>query len=714
MTGMIRWRVFGFVIVLSLIGCLPAFTQVPTGAIEGVVKDESGGVLPGVTVEVRSPALIEGTRTMVTEASGNYRFLRLPVGTYVIKFSLEGFTSIERTGIVINAGFTATINITLKVGSLTETVTVVGGAPVVDVRGSTARAVLTADVIETIPSARNVFDMSKFVIGASTSTPDVGGSTQHLYTGIQIHGSRGSDRGYYRDGVRVAAYFGDGDAPRMHGMTGAQQEVNYESAAIPASVAHGGMVINMVSKDGGNRLSGTVFASGSFPGMQSSNLDDELRSRGVELTSGTKQVYDVDMTAGFPLKRDKVWLFGDARIYGITTLQANQRGLDGNQAEDYNRRFDYFLKATTQLNNANKLAVSMGYDGNFRPQRREGATFVTDEAAGYNTGGRHPYNRAIVASWTSTRGNNWIFEAGFGYMRVGATTTWQPNSGPVARLDLVTSTLTGAANRVRGDKTFRQDYNVSATHVFNAGGSHQLRFGSNGDWGTFPETRDNKRDMSQNYRNGVPDSVDLYNTPVRANTAIREFGFYVQDSWMIANRLTINAGVRYDYLGVSIPEQYSPAGTWVPERRFDKIPVVTWQDVVPRLGASYDLLGTGRTVLKGSFSQYMGVEAAGIAQQANPNYYSSNRCTWRDLNGDDLATADEISQCQGWTGGVTGTRDPDLRRPYNNEYSLGVQHQLARNLGMSVMYFRRENRDLRNFVNMAVPTAGYIPVPITN
>jgi len=221
-------------------------------------------------------------------------------------------------------------------------------------------------------------------------------------------------------------------------------------------------------------------------------------------------------------------------------------------------------------------------------------------------------------------------------------------------------------------------------------------------------------DMQLRYRNGVPDSVDLFNTPVRANSAIREIGFYAQDSWRIADRLTVNAGVRYDYFRAFLPAQTSPAGAWAPERRFDETPVIPWHDVVPRLGVSYDLLGTGRTVLKGSFSRYLGVEAAGIAQQSNTNYYSTNRCTWRDLNADNLATADEISQCQGWSGSATATRAPGVRRPYNDEYSLGFQHELARNLGLTVMYFRRENRMLRNFANMAVPTDSYIPVQITN
>jgi len=264
--------VWSLVIGMGAALAAPVLAQTPFGAIEGVVKDDSGAVLPGATVEVRSPALIEGARSMPSAVDGAYRFLRLPVGTYVIAVTMPGFATVERREVVINSGFTATIEIALGLSTMQEVVTVAGGSPVVDVRSTTNQTVLTSQAIEAVPSARNVFDMTKFIIGASTSAPDVGGSTSHLYTNIQIHGSRSNDRGYYRDGVRVAAYFGNGDAPRAYGSTGAQQEVNYETAAIPASVSHGGIVINMVSKSGGNKISGSLFASGANDALQSSNL----------------------------------------------------------------------------------------------------------------------------------------------------------------------------------------------------------------------------------------------------------------------------------------------------------------------------------------------------------------------------------------------------------------------------------------------------------
>lgn len=694
----------------------PLFAQTPYGEIEGSLTDESGAALPGATVTVESPALIEKTRETVSDGDGKYRFLRLPVGSYRVHVAMVGFNAVQRDDVMLNSGFTATLNFELKLGSLQETLTVVGDSPVIDVRSTTTQTVLTHDAIEAIPSARNVFDMTKFIIGASTATPDVGGSTSHLYTSIQIHGSRGNDRGYYRDGVRIAAYFGDGDAPRAYGATGAQQEVNYETSAIPASVAHGGVVINMVSRDGGNRPSGTLIVNGTNDNFQSSNLTQELRDRGVVSTSGAKKAYDVDSSFGGPLKQGKMWAFGSARLLSFTSLLANQVDLSGAQAVDFIRRFEYFGKTTNQINASNKLMVSMNYDGSYRPNRRESATFVTEEASGFNTSGRNPYNRTILGNWVSTLSNSWLLEVGWGHSRVGASTVLQQGVDPngFSRLDLVTNTLTGAAIRLRADQTSRDDYNVAMTKVGSWKGSHQIKFGSQGDFGKFPEQQYTLNDTILNYRNGVPDSIDQVNTPVLSETAIREFGFYAQDSWQLASRLTINAGVRYDYFNVFIPGQQAPAGRWVPERTFAEIPVVTWNNVVPRLGVAYDLLGNGRTVLKGSFSKYMGVEAAGVAQSVNPMFRSTNRCAWRDLNSDNAPQADEISQCQGFSGGVSTTYDPDLRRPFNREVSLGVQHEVARDLAMSVMYFRRENRDLRGTFNRAVPTASYVPVTITN
>lgn len=705
------------VLLIVLATALPSAAQTPVGTIEGLVRDTSGAVLPGVTVEVTSPALIEGARTAVTDHTGNYRVLRLPVGEYAVKFSLPGFMTVERDNIIINSGFTATINVELGISNVAETLTVAGQSPVVDVRTTTAQTILSDKVIDAIPSARNVFDMTKFVIGSSTSTPDVGGSTSQIYTPIQIHGSRGNDRSYYRDGINLSHYFGDGDAPHAYGSTGAQEEVNYQTTAIPASVLNGGMVINMVSKSGGNRIGGSLFASGANKSMQSSNLNDDLRKQGVRATAGAKKAYDVDGSMGGPIRKNRIWWFGSARAYSFNQLLANQFFLDGTQAFDFVRKSEYLGKGTWQVTRDHKLSVSLSHERSLRPYRREGATFVLPEAANYNiTVGTKPFNYLFGLNWMGTLGNAWLFEATWSRFAIRFDETYRSEVGPndVAHLDIVTSVLSVAPIRIRRADTNMNAFNGSITHLGKWFGTHELKVGFQMDAGAYKTVRVNHGDIILRFSNGVPNSVDLINTPVSTNHTARNAAVYLQDSWTLVNRVTVNAGIRYDDIDIGVGEQSAPAGTWVPERRTDPKPVKRFRNVVPRLGVAYDLFGTGRTVVKGSVSKYMGVEATGLAESVNPLFWATNRCSWTDTNRDLLAQASEISRCVGWTGGVTTTIDPNLRRPFNREYSLGIQHQLAANLGASVMYFRRENRDLRATRNRAVPADSYIPVDIMN
>lgn len=687
-------------------------------AIEGIVTDESGGALPGVTVEIVSPALIEGQRTAVTDGEGNYRHLRLPIGTYKATFSLPGFSTVEQTSVVLNSGFTATINISLKISSLNETIQVSGQSPVVDVKSTTSQMVLTSEAVNTIPTARSIFDMSKVVLGVSGGTPDVGGSNSVASTATQIHGSIGNDRAYFSDGMRIGVYFGGGDAPRYYGGVGGQEEINYQFSAMQAESPVGGININMVSKDGGNRVSGTMFASLGNDALQGSNLDDELRARGVRATSGIKKVYDVDTAVGGPLIRNKAWLFGSVRSWAVNQLFANQFFPDGTQMFNFERDAERLAKVTWQINNSNKVFVKFDSDGQYRPYRYDSATFYTPDAAAFN---HLRYSQFLMSRWTGSLGMNWLFEASAGYMRSSAARDFRPETlpGAVARLEISSNTLSGAPHptTVKYDRPQRFQYNISATRLLNRLGMHEIKAGTQNSLGDYRDIYDNgdHGEMVLRFNNDVPNSAILYNLPVDSYPLMREYAYFAQDSWRVAKRLTINAGLRYDSFYVSLAEQSAGAGRWVPARSFAAVPdIVAWKNVVPRFGISYDVTGTGKTVVKLSASKYMGVEGANVSQVVNPMFVSSNTCAWTDTNNDRLATGDELSRCSGFSGGITTTVDPNLRRPYNREYSAGLQHELMSNVGLSVMFYRRENRDLRSVQNVAVPTSGYIPVTVNN
>ena len=171
-------RIVGGLAMFLLVAMASSLAVAQTGgsAIVGVVKDESGGALPGVTVTVDSPALIEKTKTAVTDATGRYQVLDLRIGTYAVTFTLEGFKTVRQEGIPLDAAFTATVNAVLPMGAVEEKVTVVAGAPLVDARSSVSERALKPELLNGVPVGRNVWQVAMMVPGATTSKPDVGGS----------------------------------------------------------------------------------------------------------------------------------------------------------------------------------------------------------------------------------------------------------------------------------------------------------------------------------------------------------------------------------------------------------------------------------------------------------------------------------------------------------------------------------------------------------
>lgn len=686
-----------------------ARAQTPFGSIDGVVQDSTGGVLPGVTVMVTSPALIEGTREVTTTDNGSYLLLRLPVGEYDVTYTLPGFQTLKRSKVVINADFTLTLNTELASGGLEETLTVVGASALVDVRNTTSQLSLDAKVVNLIPSSRNLTDMVKFVLGASQTAPDVGGSTSFSYTPMQIHGSRADQRALYIDGFAVNSYFGNGDAPMNFGGTGAKEETNFQTNAIPASFPVGGVVMNTITKSGGNELRGTLYANAQAGRFD--NLDDDLRALGVRATSGSTGSYDIDGSAGGPIRRDKMWFFGAARVYSFSGLVANSFMLDGRQAYDYVRRWDLFEKTTLNLNASNKLVVSHVHDTLLRPYRRDSQAFYTIEA---NVLNYYTPNYQPMVSWTGTRGNAFLYEVQVNHWFRNSLRSYRPEVGPndVTHFDIVRNTYSVAGTTVTN--TLQRGTNIggSVTRVGNWKGSHQVRAGAQFSGGNHRNEWEPHGDMILRFRDGVPDSITQFSTPSFNKTLIRSLGTYVQDSWGLG-RMTINAGARYDYFTSSLPAQSAPAGTWVGARSYDARPVISWHNVVPRLGVAYDLTGDARTVVKGSYSRYIFNQGAGLADAVNPMSQSTSICSWSDTNGDRYAQVNEVSRCAGFPE-LNIALASDLDRPVNTEYSLGIQRQLTGTFAGSMMYYRRENRGNYATANTAVPRDSYLPVVITN
>ena len=684
-------------------------------AIAGVVKDASGAVMPGVTVEASSPALIEGSRSTVTDGNGQYRITDLRTGVYAVTFTLEGFATVRREGIELSASFTAPVNAELKVGGLQETVVVTGESPVVDIQGSVSQSVMKRDVLDAIPTGKDPFAVAQLIPGVTTSAPDVGGSKGMQQPTLQVHGSNTQDMVYQQDGLMVQHVAFSGNQTGFYANDGNYQELAYQTSALSAENGQGGVVINMVPREGGNMFHGAVFFTGATESWQSNNSSEELEAKGLTARNRLQQVYDFNASLGGPVIRDRLWFFGSFRRWGVNTYVANTFNPDGTQALDDNMLTNETIRLTTQINRKTKLNVSFDNQDKWRGHRPgndvSGTVFREPEATVLQTQKR---NFILTGKLYSTLTNTLLLEAAAGVMPVDYNLNYQKSVKPtdIATIDIITGVLSKAATYDTECTGTMPSASASLSYVT---GAHQLKGGWQFRKGFFQEYFRQNENMVIRTRNGIADSVYLYNTPVvHREDLSNETDFYIQETYT-RKRVTINAGVRYEHVRYSLPAQSSPAGRWWPARSFEEVSdLVVWDTIVPRLGVSMDFFGDGKTALKFSASQYTRMEGTGNFSRTNPNGVSTDLRSWRDPNHDGIPQDSELGPSTGWSGGATTTVDPDIKRPNQWEVVGQIQRELSPGFSLSAAYHWRRYHNLYATTNMAVPYTAYTEVTITN
>jgi hypothetical protein len=673
-----------------------AFGQQGSSGIAGTVKDASGGVLPGVTVEAASPALIERVRSAVTDTSGSYRITGLRPGTYTVTFVLPGFTTLKRDGLVLEADFTAPMDVELRVGALEETVVVSGASPLVDVQNTQRREVLTRDVLDALPTGRNYQSIGATLPAVNQGRFDVGGSTAMQQGSLTVYGSSGNDFQVEIDGMSVSASLSSGSCACVYHNDGAYENYIYQVAGGTAENSSGGVRVNMIPREGGNQFrfsSVNLFANNS---MQSVNANDDLKARGLETPAKLAKLFDVNNSLGGPIKRSRIWFFLSMRQWAYNNQVANALNPDGSQAVDDNLIQAYTARITAQLSQNNKLTVM--YDKLPKERKHRDLEILgVEPKATVQQLTPLAYNDQI--KWTSTMTPHLLVEAGLSTNFYIGTRFYQPEVkrptatdpfGDVAKVDLITGTRRNAGLEELYRPFIANNFVTSASYVT---GTHTVKVGMVYRWGWIREVHIVNGDMIQRYRNGVPDSVQVFNTPIeRSDVSLKgDVGVYVQDSWKM-KRLTLNPGIRVEWLNEQIEAQRAPGGRFVGFREFEAVKnVPNWKDVVPRLGAAYDLFGTGKTAIKGSLGRYMQQDATSFASQYNPLVMLNEIRTWTDRNGDDLAQLDEIGPSAINNFGTRSTRNPapDIQRPYQLLYNLGAQHEIRPGLSVSANYFRR-------------------------
>lgn len=701
--------------------------------IAGVARDTSGAVLPGVTVEASSPALIEKVRTVTTDEAGQFRIVDLRPGAYTVVFTLAGFSTVRREGIALTTNFTASINAEMRVGSLEESITVTGESPIVDVQSATQTQVLTRELLDAIPTGRSIWAVGAMMTGISLSEPDVGGSRGMQQVYMAVHGSDRRDNAIQIDGMAVNGIEGDG-AIQNYFNEGMFQEMSYQTSGLTADVQSSGVRLNMIPKDGSNIFKGSAFWSHTPGDWQSNNFTPELASTGLRAPNRVARIFDVNLGLGGPILRDRLWFFSSFRRWGVDqTITDSFYNLDptrrtyqpdlSHQTVDDNVIKSGVARLTLQMAQKHKFAVYLDRIVKFRGH--ECPALSAEEACGIRTPKRY---FTAQAKYTATLTTRLLVEAGWSENdETYATGEAQPSVKPtdVARYDRTSDVRWSSystATTPRADYYFRvpdrHTFSGTATYVT---GSHAFKTGFQLGKGSNTQQRqvNGGIDLVQEYRNGVPVSVVVTNTPVFSQEKIKhDLGLFVQDSWTF-KRMTLNPGLRIELFNTYVPAQEASAGRFVPARRIDKIEnLPNWKDWAPRFGGAYDLSGDGKTAIKAHVGKYMrAFSTVGFANVYNPMAFQTDRRTWSDPNGDDFAQDNEIGPANtpfNISGVSSRTPDPNIRRPYQWEYSLGIQREVMRSVSVSGNWVRRDFRRLFWTDNVLTTHDDFAVVPVRN
>lgn len=730
-----------------------------SGGIAGTARDTTGAVLPGVTVEAASPALIEKVRTVVTDDHGEYKILDLRPGAYAVTFTLTGFNTVKREGLTLSAGVTLPVSADMKVGSLAETITVSGASPVVDVQNARTQNVLTQEILNAVPSSKTLSSLSALTVGvvaggSAIGSRDVGGSAGDFAVISQSHHGSASDGAFRLDGMNQVGLMSNGASRRSQFNQAFVQETVYQTSGMSAEVETGGVDVNLIPKDGGNRFSGTVNGEYTGKNLQSSNFDSKLQARGLTRVGPTIRVYDASGGVGGPLKKDKVWFFTSTRktnarqelagsYFNATqgtlfyTPDLSKPAYQDNPLNDYNStRLTW--QATTKQKVAftfNKQFMCFCYLAVGPARSPEGSW-----------SGTFP-ETTVQGTWSYPVTNRLMFSAGAQWRQDNNQPIRAENVGLNDRSIVNQATGLTYGSFVSGNNPalfnvngWLNDYGVSVSHFYETRaqvtyvtGSHAFKAGYMSKSGF------------QDYGPGIPNFAEQYTfsgtTPIGltelaapgfATTNLKvNLGVYAQDQWTV-RRFTINAGVRLDYLNAYSPAQTRPAGAYTPEFTFGAVQnTPNWKDVSPRLGIAWDIFGNGKTAVKGSLGRYVQSQATQIAQNTNPSNAIAGTAfrTWGDANGNyvpdcNLKSPAANGECGALSNQLFGTTvftstyDPAIIncsncRPNVWEGSAGIQQEIRPGFGVNVTYFHTSLGNFQVSNNAAVSASDYSQYCIT-
>jgi hypothetical protein len=683
---------------------------VTTGSINGIVSDDGGVELPGTTITLSGVAQM-GSRQTVTDERGAYRFAGLSPGEYRLLYELAGMQSLVREAIQVSVGFTATVDVHLRLATIQETVTVTGASPVVD--GSTTRIQTnySADRLSSIPNARDIWAIMAASPGVRQAVVDVGGASSGSQSQFVTYGTRAQNQPMI-EGMLMSQIGSAGGSVTFYYDYGSFQEVSVNAAGNSADMAMPGVQFQFVSKSGGNQFHGSGLANYESEKIQSHNIDADQLARGVASTADNRlhQFYDRGADVGGPVKRDRVWWYAAGR-----DLRSQARYANFPAKPFETRLYNVTAKGTAQLSPNDKL-IGYGQAGKkLQPFRQDTATVggpggsrsfglfdSTDATANQDYIGwvwKGEYNRVLS--------NSALAEIRAG--RVGYTWISGVYSDETRREDIGNLKVTGGNTQWRENVNRNQLLGSVSVLKNDWAGTHNFKAG----FDLYRDTQERDQtgypgNLLLEFNNTVATAVRLYQPSFAINRLLAG-GIYLTDTWNPNERLTLNLGARLDRYRSYLPAQSRPASQFATAASFDAIDnVITWNLPAPRVGAAYRLDRDGKTVVKVNAGRYWWNPDVNVASSVNSNIATAyERYAWTDGNLDRSFQGVEQGRLLSRVGGAGLALDPSLKDTYTDEFAGWIDHELLPNLAIRSGFVSRTQRQLRQTLNIAQPFSAF-------